>query len=81
MMGEQFVQEAFVGYKYGTFSKLGLVTEHTPLSAYPQSSAEEENKDDMEVDEQSSGPRDLTQFNMDKFLAAVHNQSLKSQED
>lgn len=75
------MQEAFVGYKYGTFSKLGLVTEHTPLSAYPKSSAEESKEDEMEVDEQSSGPRDLTQFNMDKFLASVHKQSMKSQED
>ena len=65
-MDDRIVQEAFVGYKYGTYFKLGLVCEHTPASAYTQSAnsdtqlnAEEEKKEEeMQVDEQNSGPKD-----------------------
>ena len=32
---DKFVQEALVGYKYGTFYKLGFLCERTPLSVYP----------------------------------------------
>lgn len=57
-MDEKIVQEAFVGYKYGTYFKLGLVCEHTPESAYPENNvnsdtvnAEEEKKEEeMQVD-------------------------------
>ena len=32
MGSEDFVQEAFVGYKYGSLMKLGVVCERTPRS-------------------------------------------------
>ncbi len=72
-MGERLVQEAFVGYKYGTYFKVGLVCEHTPISAY-QNGEEEKKEDQMEVDEQSSVPAvadPLAKFNLDKFLNQV----------
>jgi len=48
MMSEKFVQECFVGYKYGTFTKLGFICERTK----PEDYFEEENKeeDSMDVD-------------------------------
>ena len=49
MGSEDFVQEAFVGYKYGTYFKLGVFCERTKPSDYP----EEIEEDKMEVDESS----------------------------
>ena len=33
--GDKFVQETMISYKYGTFSKLGIVCERTNPSQYP----------------------------------------------
>ena len=86
MGSEDFVQEAFVGYKYGTFSKLGIVCERTPRSAYPQDqagAAEESKEDAMDVDEDSSqqnpAANKLNRFNMQTFLEKVKKQSEKPQ--
>ena len=69
MGDDDFLQEAFVGYKYGTFSKFGLVCERLPPSAYGPG----ENGDSMEVDEGSAVAMvqkdDLSKFNMDSLLA------------
>ena len=46
---EKFVMESFVGYKYGTYFKLGVFCERTNPSDYP----DEIEEDKMEVDESS----------------------------
>ena len=51
MMSDTFVQECFVGYKYGSYYKLGLVCERTKPEDYPQEESKEE--DSMDVDETS----------------------------
>ena len=61
MSQENFIQEAFVGYKYGTFSKLGVVCQRTPV-------AEETKHDEgMEVD-QAASATSMDKFNMETFL-------------
>lgn len=85
MGSEDFVQEAFVGYKYGSLMRLGVVCERTPRSQYPQNqaAAAEENKEEaMDVDEDSSGQvqaAKMKKFNMKTFLEKVKKQSEKPQ--
>lgn len=60
-----------MAYKYGTYSRLGLVCEKTPAED-PRLQGEEQS---MEVDEESKGPSELHQFNIDTYLKHVHLQS------
>ena len=46
---EKYVMESFVGYKYGTYYKLGLFCERTKPEDYP----DEQEEMKMEVDESS----------------------------
>lgn len=54
---ESFVQEAFVGYKYGTFSKLGIICERNPSGG----------EEAMDVDEESKVEPDAPASNMNEF--------------
>ena len=81
---DKFAMASFVGYKYGSYFKLGLLCERTKPEDYPQEGASEEQK--MEVDESSQtqaapqgGKRDLTQFNMIKFREMLTKQGNKDQ--
>ena len=67
---ERFIQAKFVAYKYGSWLKLGLICERTKAEDYPSEESKEEEEQKMVVDE-SAGPRDLTDFNMDTFMKAV----------
>lgn len=49
---DKFVQETFIGYKYGSYSKLGLVCERTDPSAYEEVK-QDSDEDSMQVDETS----------------------------
>ena len=56
---DKFAQECFIGYKYGTFYKLGIICERTKPEQYAiAASSEEESKEGgeepMQVDEDSS---------------------------
>lgn len=57
-MGEdKFVQECLIGYKYGTFSKLGLICERTKPELYTVEESKGNagsGEEPMEVDEDSS---------------------------
>ena len=55
---ENFIQEAFVGYKYGTFSKLGIICERTTPSGGEEA---------MDVDEESKVEPVAATNNMNKF--------------
>ena len=57
MGDDKFAQACFVGYKYGTFTKLGIICERTRPEQYANAGAEEEVKGGeqaMEVDEDSN---------------------------
>ena len=51
--GDKFVQETMIGYKYGSFSKLGIVCERTDPSLYPNQEEVKQEEEPMEVDETS----------------------------
>lgn len=61
-----------MGYKYGTFSKFGLVSERTPLSAYASTACAASIEIEEEKKEEELVPRDLTKLNVAKFLDQVH---------
>ena len=81
---DKWVQETLVGYKYGSYTKLGFICERTPEADYPKTSTDRD--EGMEVDETSQGPVDakaskLDEFNMVAFLKAVKRQGEKPMKD
>lgn len=53
-MHERFVQESYVGYKYGSYFRLGLICKRTRPEDYPAADQQDEEVK-MEVDELSGG--------------------------
>ena len=94
MGNDRFAQECFVGYKYGTLYKLGIICERTRPEQYALAQNGEESKtgeEPMQVDESSdmqaatsnaaqSHSRSLDHFNMAEFARKFKKQTERPQE-